>query len=259
MGPARRHRAARARGAHRDPAQEGRRRGRARCPTTSRSTSRPPIKSNVRELEGALIRLAAYASLSKRRIDLEFAQETLGAALTRPREVITVETIIKAVASYYGLKPSDIKSDRRHKSLANPRAMAMYLSRHHTKDSYPDLARAFGGKHHTTVISAVQKIAERLKDDASLRSRDPRDRVDGPAMIGHCGRVCERPCDPAVDATCGQLSSVGVVHIFACMSSTDHRRCQTLVLRCRKSSRQRVLADLPTGPQDLLILTTMKI
>jgi chromosomal replication initiator protein len=128
------------------------------------------IKSNVRELEGALIRLAAYASLSKRRIDLEFAQETLGAALTRPREVITVETIIKAVANYYGLKPSDIKSDRRHKSLANPRAIAMFISRHHTKDSYPDLARAFGGKHHTTVISAVQKIAERLKDVASLRS-----------------------------------------------------------------------------------------
>ena len=128
------------------------------------------IKSNVRELEGALIRLAAYASLSKRRIDLEFAQETLGTALTRPREVITVEGIIKSVASYYGLKTSDIKSDRRHKSLANPRAVAMYLSRHHTKDSYPDLARAFGGKHHTTVISAVQKIAERVKDDASLRS-----------------------------------------------------------------------------------------
>ncbi len=128
------------------------------------------IKSNVRELEGALIRLAAYASLSKRRIDLEFAQETLGAALTRPREVITVEIIIKAVANYYGLKASDIKSDRRHKSLAHPRAIAMYISRHHTKDSYPDLARAFGGKHHTTVISAVQKIAERVKDDASLRS-----------------------------------------------------------------------------------------
>jgi len=128
------------------------------------------IKSNVRELEGALIRLAAYASLSKRRIDLEFAQETLGKSITRPREVITVESIIKAVASYYGLKTGDIKSDRRHKSLANPRAVAMYLSRNHTKDSYPDLARAFGGKHHTTVISAVQKIAERVKEDAALRS-----------------------------------------------------------------------------------------
>jgi chromosomal replication initiator protein len=128
------------------------------------------VKSNVRELEGALIRLAAYASLSKRRIDLEFAQETLGNSITRPREVITVESIIKAVASYYGLKTSEIKSDRRHKSLANPRAVAMYLSRNHTKDSYPDLARAFGGKHHTTVISAVQKIAERMKEDAALRS-----------------------------------------------------------------------------------------
>jgi chromosomal replication initiator protein len=128
------------------------------------------IKSNVRELEGALIRLAAYASLSKKRIDLEFAQETLGAAITRPREIITVDGVIKAVASYYGLKPSDIKSERRHKSVATPRAVAMYISRHHTKDSYPDLARAFGGKHHTTVISAVQKIIEKVKDDASLRS-----------------------------------------------------------------------------------------
>ena len=128
------------------------------------------IKSNVRELEGALIRLAAYASLSKRRIDLEFARETLGAAISRPREILTVDGVIKAVASYYGLKAADIKSERRHKSVATPRAVAMYLARHHTKDSYPDLARAFGGKHHTTVISAVQKIIERLKEDSSMRS-----------------------------------------------------------------------------------------
>jgi chromosomal replication initiator protein len=128
------------------------------------------IKSNVRELEGALIRLAAYASLSKRSIDLEFAQETLGAAITSPREVLTADTVIKAVASYYGLKVADIKSPRRHKSVASPRAIAMYLSRQHTKDSYPDLGRSFGGKHHTTVISAVEKIAERLKEDPALRS-----------------------------------------------------------------------------------------
>lgn len=128
------------------------------------------IKSNVRELEGALIRLAAYASLSKRTIDMEFAQETLGGAITSPREVVTVEGVIKAVASYYGLKVADIKSPRRHKSVASPRAIAMYLSRQHTKDSYPDLGRSFGGKHHTTVISAVEKIAERLKEDPALRS-----------------------------------------------------------------------------------------
>jgi len=127
------------------------------------------IKSNVRELEGALIRLAAYASLSKKTIDLTFAQETLGGALTRPREHITVDTVIKAVASYYGVKPADIKSPRRHKSIAAPRAVAMYLARQHTKDSYPDLGRAFGGKHHTTVISAVEKILERIKEDPGLR------------------------------------------------------------------------------------------
>jgi chromosomal replication initiator protein len=127
------------------------------------------IKSNVRELEGALIRLAAYASLSKRTIDVNFAQETLGGALTRPREHITVDTVIKAVAGYYGVKPQDIKSPRRHKSVAGPRAVAMYLARQHTKDSYPDLGRAFGGKHHTTVISAVEKIVDKLKDDPSLR------------------------------------------------------------------------------------------
>jgi chromosomal replication initiator protein len=127
------------------------------------------VKSNVRELEGALIRLAAYASLSKRTIDLAFAQETLGGAIARPREHITCDTVIKAVASYYGVKALDLKSPRRHRSIAGPRAVAMYLARQHTKDSYPDLGRAFGGKHHTTVISAVEKIVDRLKNDPGLR------------------------------------------------------------------------------------------
>jgi chromosomal replication initiator protein len=128
------------------------------------------IKSNVRELEGALIRLAAYASLSGREITMEFARETLEGSMTRPREHLTCESVIKAVASYYGLKVGDIKSGRRHKSLAGPRAIAMFLARQHTGDSYPDLGRAFGGKHHTTVISAVEKIALRQKTDAALRS-----------------------------------------------------------------------------------------
>ena len=127
------------------------------------------IKSNVRELEGALIRLAAYSSLSRREIDIQFARQTLEGSVTRPAEHITVEHILKAVASYYNLKISDIKSPRRHKSLAGPRAIAMYLARSHTKESYPDLGRAFGGKHHTTIISAVEKITKRLKSDTALR------------------------------------------------------------------------------------------
>ena len=73
------------------------------------------------------------------------------------------------MASYYGVKTADLKSERRHKSIAGPRAVAMYLARHHTKDSYPDLGRAFGGKHHTTIISAVEKIATRIKEEGALR------------------------------------------------------------------------------------------
>ncbi len=128
------------------------------------------IKSNVRELEGALIRLSASASLMGRRIDLAFAREALEGALARPRDVITTEIVMRAVASYYGVKPADLKSPRRHKSIAAPRAVAMYLARQHTRDSYPDLGRAFGGKHHTTIISAVEKIDGRLPDDADLRA-----------------------------------------------------------------------------------------
>lgn len=127
------------------------------------------IKSNVRELEGALIRLAAYASLSRKEITLEFAREVLEGSITRPPEHLTVDTILKSVAGYYGLKVVDLKSPRRHKSIAGPRAVAMYLARVHTKESYPDLGRAFGGKHHTTVISAVEKITRKLPDDHALR------------------------------------------------------------------------------------------
>jgi chromosomal replication initiator protein len=128
------------------------------------------VKSNVRELEGALIRLAAYASLSRREITLEFARETLEGSIARPSEHLSVDQVLKAVASYYQVKVIDLKSERRHKSIAQPRAVAMFLARKHTKDSYPDLGRAFGNKHHTTVLSACEKIQERLKNDPALRS-----------------------------------------------------------------------------------------
>jgi chromosomal replication initiator protein len=127
------------------------------------------IKSNVRELEGALIRLAACASLTSCGITLELARRTLEHSLTRPQEHVTVDTVLKAVASYYGVKVTDLKSPRRHKSIAGPRAVAMYLARAHTNESYPDLGRAFGGKHHTTILSAVEKITSRLKGDPGLR------------------------------------------------------------------------------------------
>jgi chromosomal replication initiator protein len=127
------------------------------------------VKSNVRELEGALIRLAAYASLSGRPIDMDFAQATLEGSIARPPEHISTEQVLKAVAGYYGVKVADLKSPRRHKSIAGPRAVAMYLARKHTDDSYPDLGRSFGGKHHTTVLSAVEKTEKRIGSDPALR------------------------------------------------------------------------------------------
>jgi chromosomal replication initiator protein len=128
------------------------------------------IKSNVRELEGALIRLAAYASLSRREITIDFAREVLEGTIARASEKLTVDQVLKAVASYYQVKVLDLKSERRHKSIATPRAVAMYLARKHTGDSYPDLGRAFGNKHHTTVLSACEKVAERVKGDPGLRN-----------------------------------------------------------------------------------------
>jgi chromosomal replication initiator protein len=128
------------------------------------------IKSNVRELEGALIRLAAYSSLSKRNISLEFSREVLEGSFARAAEHLSVDQVLKAVASYYQVKLQDLKSERRHKSIAGPRAVAMYLARKFTGESYPDLGRAFGNKHHTTVLSACEKISERLKTDTALRS-----------------------------------------------------------------------------------------
>jgi len=127
------------------------------------------IKSNVRELEGALIRLAASASLTRQTITLELATRTLESALARPQEHISVDSVLKAVAGYYGVKVTDLKSPRRHKSIAGPRAVAMYLARAHTNESYPDLGRAFGGKHHTTILSAVEKVTHRLKAEPALR------------------------------------------------------------------------------------------
>ncbi len=128
------------------------------------------VKSNVRELEGALTRLAAFGSLSGRDITLEYARETLEGSIARPTEHITVDHVLKAVATYYQVKTLDLKSERRHKSISAPRAVAMYLARKHTRDSFPDLGRAFGNKHHTTILSACDKIDKRLATDPALRS-----------------------------------------------------------------------------------------
>jgi len=115
-------------------------------------------KSNIRELEGSLIRVIAYASMSGREITLELAKETLRDLLSQSVPVITVESIQKLVADTYNLKISELKSRNNSHQVSFPRQVAMYLCKHLTDSSLPEIGRRFGGKHHSTVIHAIQKI-----------------------------------------------------------------------------------------------------
>ncbi|MDD9944185.1 MAG: chromosomal replication initiator protein DnaA [Myxococcales bacterium] len=129
------------------------------------------VKSNVRELEGTLLRLAVKAELLKRPIDLDFARETLRATIPPPESVATVDDIQRAVCEHFNVRMSDMKSHRRHRSIAHPRMVAMYLCRQRLKTSYTELGDRFGGKDHTTVLSAVRKIESRLEaDDMDLQA-----------------------------------------------------------------------------------------
>lgn len=128
------------------------------------------IKSNIRELEGSLIRLAAIASLKNVPITLEFASSTLKDFFNQSASHINIDIIQKEVARFFNIKISDLKNARRHKLISYPRQIAMYLSRKMTSSSFPEIGQRFGGKDHTTVISACKKIEKLLNSDASLRS-----------------------------------------------------------------------------------------
>jgi len=124
------------------------------------------IKSNVRELEGSLIRLIAYASLTGQEISLTLAQEVLKNILDHEEKAVTIEIIQKFVADYYNLKMVELKSRNNSKSVAMPRQIAMYLCKSLTHASLPEIGRSFGGKHHSTVIHSIRKVED-------LRKRDP--------------------------------------------------------------------------------------
>jgi chromosomal replication initiator protein len=128
------------------------------------------IKSNVRELEGSLIRLVAYASLTGQEISLPLAQDVLKNVLTHEEKAVTIEVIQKAVADYYQLKVHDLKSRNNAKSVAIPRQVAMYLCKSLTHASLPEIGRSFGGKHHSTVIHSIRKVDELRKTDADFNS-----------------------------------------------------------------------------------------
>jgi chromosomal replication initiator protein len=124
------------------------------------------IPSNVRELEGALIRLAAKASLTGRPIDAEFVRAEMALVAPRRPDMMSVEDIQKAVCSHFRLSNSELLSKDRHKSVAFARQVAMYVCRQRLKSSFPELGRAFGTRDHTTVMSAVKRVE-------ALRQRDP--------------------------------------------------------------------------------------
>lgn len=129
------------------------------------------IKSNIRELEGALIRVVAYSSLTNKEINVELAAEALKDIISNKQtKLITIELIQDVVSNYFSLKVEDFKSQRRTRNVAYPRQIAMYLCRKLTDASLPKIGEEFGGRDHTTVIHAYEKISEGLKEDKTLES-----------------------------------------------------------------------------------------
>jgi chromosomal replication initiator protein len=128
------------------------------------------VRSNVRELEGTLIRLAAKSSLTGQRVDMDFVRTELKNVVSQRTQTLSVEDIQRAVCQHFHLRTSDLTSKDRHKSVAFARHVAMFLCKQRLKCSFPELGRAFGNRDHTTVMSAVRKIESQREDDAQLRA-----------------------------------------------------------------------------------------
>ncbi|HEU5303848.1 MAG TPA: chromosomal replication initiator protein DnaA [Gemmatimonadales bacterium] len=127
------------------------------------------IKSNIRELEGSLTRMIAFCALTGREMSVELAQEVLADLWGEEERIITIEQVQRKVSDYFGVKISDLKAKNRTKAVAFPRQVAMYLSRHLTHASLAEIGRSFGGKDHTTVLHAVDKILALTQEDPKLR------------------------------------------------------------------------------------------
>jgi chromosomal replication initiator protein len=125
-------------------------------------------KSNVRELEGALVKLTAYSSLTKDPITVAMAQQVLKDLLQTNGRRITIDSIQKAVAERFAIKPAQLKEKSNRKEIVLPRQIAMFLVKELTQASIPEIGRAFGGKHHTTVIHSIHKIDTQRAGDPDL-------------------------------------------------------------------------------------------
>ena len=136
------------------------------------------VHSNIRELEGYLRRVIAYASLKGEKIDLDITKEALKSLLDSASKIVTVDKIQKVICHKFKIKLSQLKSKNNSPKIAFPRQVAMYLSKELTKTSLPEIGKKFGGKHHTTVIHSVRKIEK-------LRMKDPEFNKEINSLISH--------------------------------------------------------------------------
>jgi len=126
------------------------------------------LKSNIRELEGSLVRLGAYASLTGQTITLEMAKSVLRDLIGTKKKIVSMDDIQETVGARFHVKIADLKSRRRSKTLVYPRQIAMYLCRELTDSSYPEIGRQFGGKDHTTIIHACKQVIKAKNSDSAL-------------------------------------------------------------------------------------------
>jgi chromosomal replication initiator protein len=127
------------------------------------------IDSNIRVLEGSLIRVGAFASLTQTSIDMEMAKEVLKNIIKPKEEFISIDVIQKVVSSFFNIKISDLKVKRKYKGYVLPRQVAMYLSRKLTNSSLLDIGEKFGGKDHSTVLHSIKKVEEKISKEPSFK------------------------------------------------------------------------------------------
>jgi chromosomal replication initiator protein len=127
------------------------------------------IDSNIRVLEGSLIRIGAFASLTKTSITIDMTKEVLKNIIRPKEEMISIDSIQKIVSTFYNIKLSDLKVKRKYKGYVLPRQIAMYLSRKMTTASLIEIGDKFGGKDHSTVLHSIKKIEEKVLQDPSFR------------------------------------------------------------------------------------------
>ncbi|MBX2812328.1 MAG: chromosomal replication initiator protein DnaA [Myxococcales bacterium] len=126
------------------------------------------VRSNVRELEGCLIRVSAYAQLSGRQLTIELARSVLRDVLPGKGQ-LTLDAIMKTTCKFFDVRVSDLKGSKRARAIAQPRQVAMYLCRKHAGASYPEIGKAFGGKDHTTALNAYNRIRDRIEQEHELK------------------------------------------------------------------------------------------